>query len=183
MKYLVLSHLGSYWSDYYSQKLLSKLDHLMTCCYSQCRNTCKEESEQQLFLEQKYFCVFLGFLPCGLGFCSKLIARCNSVLKKKKCYNSVYRTMVECDKWQTVRYGFLSHEAKPSVIRAHEHCLSLITRDHVRYTFYTTRTVQCNLWNVNFLQLFLKKFNEIFLQCDKYFWQNLSHSAQCDLDS
>ena len=76
--------------------------------------------------------------------------------------NSVYRTMVECDKWQTVRYGFLSHEAKPSVIRAHEHCLSLITRDHVRYTFYTTRTVQCNLINVDFLQLFLKKFNKLY---------------------
>ena len=95
---------------------------------------------------------------------------------------SVYRTMVECDKWQTVRYGFLSHEAKPSVIRAHEHCLSLITRDHVRYTFYTTRTVQCNLWNVNFLQLFLKKFNEIFLQCDKFCQKYLSHWKNISLN-
>ena len=80
----VLSHPGSYWwSEYYSQKLLSKLDHLMTCCYSQCRNTCKEESEQQLFLELKYFCSVLRIFAVRLGFCSKLSAGCNSVLWKK----------------------------------------------------------------------------------------------------
>ena len=133
----------------------------------------------------KYFCSAIwnpNSTPVLFGIFSKFIALFSRAIWDEELYNSVYRTMVECDKWQTVRYGFLSHEAKPSVIRAHEHCLSLITRDHVRYTFYTTRTVQCNLWNVDFLQIFLKKFNEIFLQCDKYFWQNLSHSAQCDLD-
>ena len=71
MSFLILAHIDD------QSTILSKLDHLMTCCYSQCRNTCKEESEQQLFLELKYFCSVLRIFAVALIYSNSTRSLCD----------------------------------------------------------------------------------------------------------
>ena len=50
---------------------------------------------------------------------------------------SVYRTIIVCDKWISVWYGLLLHEAKPSVISAHiTHLFTYHTRWRAVYSLY-----------------------------------------------
>ena len=107
---------------------------------------------------------------------------------------SVYRTMDECDKWRSVWYGLLSHEAKPSVIRAHiTHFFTYHTSPRVIYSLYHNSCPICLLfvevlpntsikpWKTHEIKTW--KIMKYFCSVISYFGKTYHTLPQCDLDS